>query len=196
MTEDKNGLSCWDRTDKKTLTAAALAAGFDYAAVIDTKDMSFDASLRRYCEENVCGNYGKNYGCPPDCGTAGEMEARVRRYEKALVLQSIHTVTDFNDDVQIRRTKGLYNKLSKEFIAVLESGGYKGCTMLAGPCTGCKTCLKVSGQPCRQPENITSCLSAYCVEAAKLAGHCGIPYWCGEQKAAYFSVWLYNEDEN
>lgn len=184
-----------DAADMKMWTDAALAAGFDYAVVTETKYMSFDASLRRYCEENLCGNYGKNYGCPPDCGSADEMESRVRRYEKALVLQSMYTVTDFNDERQIKRTKSAHNEMSKKFIAMLESGGYKGCTMLAGPCTGCKTCLKAAGLPCSHPENITSCLSAYCVETAKLAEHCAIPYWCGEQRVAYFSVWLFNDDK-
>ena len=45
--------------EEKLYIDRALAEGFDNAAVMDTKDMVFDSSLRRYCEENLCGNYGK-----------------------------------------------------------------------------------------------------------------------------------------
>ena len=52
----------------------AREAGFS-AALCDTADIPVDHSFRRYCEENLCGQYDKNYGCPPRCGTPAEMEA-------------------------------------------------------------------------------------------------------------------------
>lgn len=170
----------------------AYASGFDGAAVMDTKDMVFDASFRRYCEENLCGNYGKNYGCPPDCGTPGQMKERVLFYRRALILQSVHTVSDYNDEAQISFTKGRHNKLSVDFIKELESEGRRGLTMLAGKCIGCVRCAKTKGLPCMYPDRLTSCLSAYCVNVAAMAEHCHIPYWCGKNKTAYFSVWLFD----
>lgn len=47
----------------------ALKEGFSDAALVDTDDIVFDASFRSYCEENLCGQYGANYSCPPSCGT-------------------------------------------------------------------------------------------------------------------------------
>ena len=35
--------------------------GFTNVAVIPADKLVFDRELRKYCEENVCGNYGKNY---------------------------------------------------------------------------------------------------------------------------------------
>ncbi|SCH48332.1 Predicted metal-binding protein (DUF2284) [uncultured Blautia sp.] len=49
------------------------------------EDLVFDYSFRGYCEENVCGNYGTNHSCPPDCGTVQEMEERARQYRQDLV---------------------------------------------------------------------------------------------------------------
>lgn len=180
--------------EEKLYIDRALAEGFDNAAVMDTKDMVFDSSLRRYCEENLCGNYGKNYGCPPDCGTPEQMKERVLLYKKALILQSVHTVTDYNDREQIKHTKGMHNQLSKKFIRTLEAESGRGLTMLAGQCIGCSQCLKPFGLPCKNPEEMTSCLSAYCVNVANMAEHCDIPYWCGEGKVAYFSVWLFEKN--
>lgn len=177
--------------NKNLYIHGALEAGFDYAAVMETKDMVFDSSLRRYCEENLCGNYGKNYGCPPDCGTPGQMKKKVGVYRYALVLQSMYTVTDYHDHEQIKRTKHIHNQMSKNFIKTLEDSGTRGLTMLAGPCSGCADCLKISGLPCSRPEARTSCLSAYCVNVSAMAEHCHIPYWCEDGKVAYFSVWLF-----
>ena len=51
----------------------AYEEGFSAAAVVDTADIVFDPSFRPYCEENLCGQYGANYSCPPDCGTPEEI---------------------------------------------------------------------------------------------------------------------------
>ena len=52
--------------------ALARKAGFQ-AAVIDVSQIVFDAGFRKYCEENLCGQYNVNYSCPPQCGTPEEM---------------------------------------------------------------------------------------------------------------------------
>ena len=83
-------------TDNEILKVAA-AAGIDKAAMVDADDLVFEYEFRKYCEMNNCGNYGKNYGCPPDCGTPAEMEQKARKYQKALVLQTIQPVKDITD---------------------------------------------------------------------------------------------------
>jgi predicted metal-binding protein len=47
---------------------------FAAAAIVDTTQIVFDPSFRPYCEENLCGQYGANYSCPPDCGSPEEMK--------------------------------------------------------------------------------------------------------------------------
>ena len=67
----------------------AIKEGFADAAIIDTADIVFNASFRPYCEENLCGQYGANYSCPPDCGAPEEMKERVQKYKHALVLRTV-----------------------------------------------------------------------------------------------------------
>ena len=66
------------------MVALAQAEGF-CAAVIDTGEIEFDPQFRDFCAENLCGKYGANYACPPDCGTVQEMEERARQYRQDLV---------------------------------------------------------------------------------------------------------------
>ena len=47
----------------------AIDEGFAAAEIVDTHEIVFDPSFRPYCEENLCGQYGANYSCPPDCGS-------------------------------------------------------------------------------------------------------------------------------
>ena len=60
----------------------AYEEGFSAAAVVDTSDIVFDPSFRPYCEENLCGQYGANHSCPPDCGTPEEMKQKVLALQK------------------------------------------------------------------------------------------------------------------
>lgn len=54
---------------EEDLIAVAEDAGFAKAAVMNTEDLEFEHEFRKFCEQNDCGNYGNNYGCPPYCGT-------------------------------------------------------------------------------------------------------------------------------
>lgn len=181
-------------TEEK-MRETALQDGFTHAEWMDVKDLQFDGSLRRYCVENLCGNYGKNYACPPDCGTPDEMEKKVRRFDRALVLETIQRVENLMDAAEIKKIRARHNKMSAELIKKICYGQTQGMAVMAGPCAICKTCAKIQGKPCHFPEQVASCLSAYCIVAEKMANHCGLPYWCGENQVAFFSIYLCNAEK-
>ena len=82
-------------TDAKMIQLA-IEEGFAAAEIVDTTQIVFDPSFRPYCEENLCGQYGANYSCPPDCGSPEEMKQRILAHKKALVLQTIWGVADYS----------------------------------------------------------------------------------------------------
>ncbi|MCT6797573.1 MAG: DUF2284 domain-containing protein [Blautia hydrogenotrophica] len=73
--------------------------------------------------------------------------------------------------------------------------GRAGETIPTGPCTYCKECLGKLDRSYACPQRRTSCLSAYCLDARLMAQHRGIPYWCSDQKAAYFTLFLFDRHE-
>ena len=87
------------------MTSIAAEEGFAAAVVTDTKDIPFDPSFRPLCAENLCGKYGANYSCPPDCGTPDEMRARIQAHRHALVLQTIWEIADYSDSKAIKAAK-------------------------------------------------------------------------------------------
>lgn len=120
---------------------------------MDADDLVFEYEFRKYCEMNNCGNYGKNYGCPPDCGTPAEMEQKARKYQKALVLQTIQPVKDITDASETGPLKKKHNAVVRRFMDQLAEAGIKGLPIMAGPCSQCKICGKAEGEPCRFPQS-------------------------------------------
>ena len=54
------------------------------AALLDPQEIPVDGKFRAFCEENLCGQYGANYACPPDCGTVEELHAKLLAQKKVL----------------------------------------------------------------------------------------------------------------
>lgn len=179
-------------TDRE-MVQMALEEGFSAAAVIDTKEIAFDPSFRPYCEENLCGCYGKNYSCPPDCGTPEEMERRVRAYPKALVFQTKWDIPDYQDAKSIKEAKAFHNAAMLKVIDRMRGAGLDGLMAGASCCTLCEKCAIVEGKPCKLPDRRWSCLSAYCVFVRKLAESSGMEYACEDGSLAFFGMYAFSE---
>ena len=169
----------------------ALAAGFSAAAVIPMENVVFDPSFRPYCEENLCGHYGANYSCPPDCGAPEEMECRMKAYQHALVFQTKWDISDYRDVRSIKAAKNSHNQGMLHIIERMKQDGYHGLMAGASSCTLCERCTILDGQSCRDPENRFSCLSAYCIFVKKLAEECNMEYTCADGKLAFFGLYAF-----
>jgi len=175
------------------MLSLAKEAGFARAAVVSTADIVFDPAFRPYCEENLCGQYGANYSCPPDCGTPEEMRLRVTAHKWALVLQTVWEVSDYADRKAIGRAKGSHNTAGLQLMQKLRSAGHPDCFMVgASGCSLCPSCTLVQGEPCRFPDLRYSCMSAYCVYVRKLAERCGMEYDCGKTRLALFGMLVFD----
>ena len=62
------------------MTDLALSLGAFRASVIPVESIETDAAFRDMCAANVCGNYGRNWKCPPDAGDIHELIAELRTY--------------------------------------------------------------------------------------------------------------------
>lgn len=169
----------------------ALAEGFSAACIINTQDIVFDAMFRPFCAENLCGHYGANYTCPPDCGTVAEMEKRLTVYPRALVLQTKWPITDYQDRQAIKEAKGIHNAGMLKIIRELNENGISGIMAGASCCTLCERCAIQDGLPCHFPDLRWSCLSAYCIFVRKLAECCGMEYTCADGSLALFGLYAF-----
>ena len=161
-------------TDAQLLELAE-AAGF-CAAVIPVEQVPVDAKFRAFCQENRCGQYNANYSCPPECGTVEQMHQRILFAEKALVLQTQWDIDGYGDLQGIRRGKDAHNSATLRLAAKLQAMGYETLCVGSSCCSLCETCKCCEGEPCVHPDLRYSCMSAYCVDVAKLAQLCGLAF--------------------
>ena len=160
----------------KKIIAWAEEVGFSVAAVVDTDQIVFDPSFRPYCAENLCGQYGANYSCPPDCGTPEEMKKRVLEHKHALVLQSIWPISNYKDGEAIKKAKGAHNAAGLRLMKRLREEGHQGFMIGSSGCSLCNPCAITEGKPCNFPDLKFSCISAFCIHARKLAESAGMEY--------------------
>ena len=152
----------------------AKALGFTDAALMAVQDLVIVPEYRMFCEENLCGNYNVLPACPPASGTVEEMTANVRRYKTALVLMIERTPQDYNDHQEQKAAKRQQNILTEQLIDLMHEDGTQDTLMMgAGPWKN------------------ASCMSAYCVNAQKMADHVGMKCWENDGKIRYFSLVLF-----
>lgn len=179
-------------TDEEIIALAA-REGFAGAAVADVRDIVFDPSFRPYCAENLCGQYGANHSCPPDCGTPEEMRRRVLSHRHALVLQTVWEISDYTDKASLREAKGAHNTALLNLVKRLRARGLgNGLIVGASGCALCSPCARAAGKPCRFPDLQYSCMSAYCIFVRKLAEACGLEYDPGPGLLAFFGMYVYD----
>ena len=173
------------------LVACAVEEGFAGAAVISTDQIVFDPAFRPYCEENLCGQYGVNYTCPPGCGSPEEMKQKLLAHKKALVLQTMWE-GDYSDGPAMKQGKSVHNAAAVRLLKRLRRAGCEGFLVGVSGCSLCKPCRMGKGEPCAFPDLRWSCMSAYCIFVKKLADTCGLEYTPGDGIIAFFGMFVFD----
>lgn len=174
---------------KKTV----LSTGFTSVEVIPVTALTFRPEFRKYCIDNACGNYGRNYACPPNCGTAEEMKQRVLRHQNALVFQSRCQVMDAFDDTLTKPLKKRHTQMTLQAVKNCHSLNLpeNGLFIMAGPCNFCDVCSLQKDAPCCHEELRFSCLSAYCIDVTALANSCGMDISWDGNTVSFFSLYCF-----
>ena len=174
------------------LIKLAEEAGF-LAAVLPAKEIPVDGSFRKFCEDNLCGKYNANYSCPPGCGTVEEVHERLFAQDKALVLEMIWDVNGFDDKEFIFSSRNKLNRTVLQLMDQLRQTGMDGFCLGYGGCPLCNPCKQAEGNPCAFPEKKISCMSAYCIDVAKLAEKCGLEFAWVPEKLFLFAMIAFHE---
>ena len=153
------------------LIKTALEMGFSDAAVMDTDKFVFVPEYRQFCVDNLCGNYDLNPACPPESGTVEEMIAQALRYPKTLVLQTIQPQSE-----DARKAKLNQNKMTEKLAEEMKKAGQSDILIMSAG-----------------PYKHNSCMSAYCVDAQKMADAVGMDCWKNDDMNRFFSQILFFE---
>jgi predicted metal-binding protein len=175
--------------DTEALIKEAIDAGFSQAGQLNTEALVFMPEVRDMCSADLCKMYGKNWRCPPGCGSIEDAAAEASQYSYGIIVQTIGKMEDDFDYETITETgekhkmnfAALVKELKKRYPDLLPMG--------AGTCTLCKTCT-YPDVPCRFPDDSISSMEAYGLWVSKVCELSGVPYNNGKQTITYTSCYL------
>ncbi len=170
--------------------ALAREEGFTHLTRLDCATIELLPEVRKMCEANTCGQYGKSWACPPGCGTLEECRERIAHYSWGILLQTVGELEDSLDFEEIMETEERHKENFTKAAELMREHFSDVFSLGAGCCTICAECA-YPDKPCRFPEKRVSSVESYGIYVSKLCKDNGIPYNYGPNTIAYTSCFLF-----
>ena len=182
------------------LAARARNRGFTHYGCTPATSLSVNPAVRSLCAENRCQSYGRNWTCPPACGTLDDFSAALASRSVALVVQ---TVGQLEDEFDVEGMMAA-ERVHKERFAVLAQDALDGFNtgrqglgsgiprplpLSVGACTLCTTC-SCPDAPCRHPDRALVSMEAAGLMVSEACETAGLPYYHGPGTISYTSCIL------
>ena len=176
--------------DIAALMAEATEYGFTHAGALNMEALVFMPEVREMCAVNRCRQYGKNWTCPPGCGSLEAAAERAAAYTAGMLVQTVgHLEDDF--DLETIEAAGAAHK--ENFLRLAERLRGRWPDMLpmgAGGCRVCETCTYPDA-PCRFPDRAIPSMEAYGLWVSKVCEQSNLPYYYGKLTVTYTSCFLF-----
>ncbi len=168
---------------------SAKALGFSAAAAFDPAILQVSQQVREMCQVDRCRAYGKNWTCPPYCGTLEECEKKIRSYRHGILVQTVGQLSKDIDSRGYRLAEQRHLESFRAFCQVLGRTYPQALCLGTGGCRLCKVCA--FPESCRFPEKATSSMEAYGLFVTQVCRDVGLPYHHGERTITYTACVLY-----
>lgn len=179
--------------NRTELVKAALDSGAAKADIIRQTDLVTSHSFRDICKSNSCGNYGRNWACPPDIGEIDVLMAELKKYRYVLIYQIIYQLEDSFDVEGMDEASKKLSELGQKLQKYCHDKMSKPFLHLNGACHLCQKCAKITNEPCRFPEKMLPSLSAYGVDVYSTCLNTSLKYINGQNTVTYFGMVLFND---
>lgn len=173
---------------KKWLEAAE-KCGFTYADPIKVETLRPMAAVRDMCAADKCRAYGKNWTCPPHCGTLEQCGERLRGYSNAILLQTVAILEKRIDTKGYAAAEKKHQDSFRAFCRELRKEHPDALCLGAGGCRICGSCA--FPEECRFPEEAMPSMEGYGLFVTQVCRDNGIRYYHGERTIAYFACVLF-----
>lgn len=170
--------------------AVARKCGFDEAGYLKVDTLAPLQAVRDACAEDKCRSYGKNWTCPPRCGTVEECGEKMKAYKDGILMQTVGELEDSIDmegyaDAAKRHGENFNRfcmEIRKEFPDALCLG--------AGRCSVCEKCA--FPEPCRFPDRQQFAMEGFGLLVTQVCKDNDMPYYHGPLTITYSACVLYN----
>ncbi len=186
----RSAQSAEERVDDESIMALALQIlGFSTIAPLDINTLEPLQSIRDMCESGKCQMVGKQWTCPPACGTLDELRYRIKSYNKGFILQHIAQLDDDFDIETMLETEVLHQDQFMRFFAQLQVQYPSLFPMTAGACKLCQTCT-YPDSPCRFPDLAFPSMEAAGLFVSQVCEKNNVKYYYGPRTIAFTSCVL------
>lgn len=163
--------------------------GFDTAAALEPARLEARAAVRDMCAADKCGAYGKNWTCPPVCGTLEQCGEKMRSYSRGILLQSVGRMSKDIDTRAYRETEARHLERFAAFAEEIRREYPEALCLGAGGCRVCRECAYP--EPCRFPGKALSSMEGYGLFVTQVCRDCGVEYYHGPRTITYTACVLY-----
>lgn len=167
----------------------ALELGFSSAAPLRIETLQPREDVRGMCRADKCRAYGKNWACPPHCGTLAECNAKMHSYSRGILLQTVGKTEKTIDTRAYRRTEARHLELFYHFSELVRNRYPEALCLGSGGCRVCRECAYP--EPCRFPEKACSSMEGYGLFVTEVCQKNGLAYHHGEKTITYTSCILF-----
>jgi len=167
----------------------ARQCGFTEAAPLNVETLKPMPMVRDACAADKCQAYGKNWTCPPHCGTLEECAEKMRGYSRGILLQTVGRLEKRIDTKGYMRINAEHGAAFRRFAAEIRKEYPDALCLGAGGCQVCEKCAYP--EPCRFPEKALSSMEAYGLFVTQVCRDNGVQYYYGPKTIAYSACVLF-----
>lgn len=167
----------------------ALGLGFSHAAPLNTATLLPREDVRAMCAADQCRAYGRNWTCPPHCGSLAQCREVISRYSRGILVQTVGQLHKTIDTKAYRATEA---KHLQQFYALCDALRQISPQALCLGSGGCRLCGQCAyPEPCRFPEKATSSMEGYGLFVTQVCRDNGLAYHHGEKTVTYTACILF-----
>lgn len=167
----------------------ALELGFSQAVPLNTAALIPRQDVRDMCAADQCRAYGKNWTCPPYCGSIEECTEKISGYSQGILLQTVGKMEKIIDTKAYRRTEQRHLEQFHSLAALICREHPDALCLGSGGCRICGQCAWP--EPCRFPEEAYSSMEGYGLFVTQVCRNSGLAYHYGDKTITYTACILF-----
>jgi predicted metal-binding protein len=166
---------------------------FDDAKKILLSSVPFRSEVRKLCEQNMCGKFGKTWTCPPAVGPLAELQSQLSQYPRVMVFSKVYQLTDSFDwegmESGVKDFQSKVLQLKKKLKS--RDPDLNAIVLGAGACCICDNCTYEQQLPCRNPEHAIVSVEACGIDVMEMMKENGMRYNNGANTVTYIGTLFY-----
>jgi predicted metal-binding protein len=168
---------------------------FSEMKAVPSACITLSTEVRKLCEQNTCGYFGKNWTCPPAVDSIDIFRKKFEAYHTLLIVYRVYSVKSSFDWEGMKNGaidfKDRLLAMKREMDAASPEAQFH--VLGAGGCHLCEPCAYVEGEPCRNPDDAIVSMEACGIDVMRLMKENDLPYYNGKNTVTYIGGILYCE---